>query len=150
MRWFFMNRNDFNDTLRVNIEELVRKTITTCSVDIKRIYDAIDLSEEVKKLTQQVSTLEIKKSKIEEDFAKERREIEHKLGLEKNRQKQELELGLREQQIKLREENLKADRDRFEANMKFMNDRFSTEVGYLKDMITKLVPTTTVKITEER
>lgn len=150
MRWFFMNRNDFNDTLRVNIEELVRKTITTCSVDIKRIYDAIDLSEEVKKLTQQVSTLEIKKSKIEEDFAKERREIEHKLGLEKNRQKQELELGLREQQIKLKEENLKADRDRFEANMKFMNDRFSTEVGYLKDMITKLVPTTTVKITEER
>jgi hypothetical protein len=39
----------------------------------------------------------------------------------------------------VREENLAADRKRFEEQMKFQNDRFTQEVGYLKDMLGQMM-----------
>jgi len=136
-------------TLGNVVKNLVEKILTDANSEVKKLYEAVDLGNEVKSLRAEIAKLEIQESQINEKYAKREREIEHKLGLEKTRQVQDLEFGLREQKVKLQEENLTLDRKRFEENMKFTTDRFSTEVTYLKDMIQKLVPKTSININKE-
>jgi len=71
------------------------------------------------------------------------------VGLERKRQEFEIEQAKRETTVAVREENLKADKDRFAEQLKFHEDRFATEVGYLKDMMGQLMerlPTAEIKI----
>ena len=102
---------------------------------LQGIRSVTDLSDRVKKLREQCETLEIEKGRKQEEFDRKEREVEHKVGLERKRQEVELENTKREATLAVREENLKADRDRFESQMKFHEDRFSEEVKYLKEMI---------------
>ena len=114
----------------------------------EKIQNYLDLSQEVNALREEKNQLIIDKNLINEKYEKREREIEHKLGLERLRQEQELKLGLREQTVKIREENLTADRDRFTKEMAFVTQRFEQETGYLKDMIKPLLealPKMTIK-----
>lgn len=120
---------------------------------LDRIQNYLDLSKEVENLREQRNQLIIDKSLINEKYEKREREIEHKLGLERQRQEQELKLSIREQTVKIREENLTADRDRFSKEMEFVTKRFEQETGYLKDMIKPLLdalPKMTIKETVNR
>ena len=63
----------------------------------------------------------------------------HKVGLERKRQEFEIKQAKREATVNIREENLSADRDRFENQMKFQEERFTKEVKYLKDMMNKMM-----------
>lgn len=115
----------------------------------ERIQNYLDLSVEVNSLREEKNQLTIDRNLINEKYEKREREIEHKLGLERIRQEQELKLGLREQTVKIREENLTADRDRFTKEMAFVTQRFEQETGYLKDMIKPLLEALPkMKITE--
>lgn len=93
------------------------------------------LSAEALDLKRKITDLEISKSKKEEDFAKQERELRHMIGLERKRQEFEIDQAKRETTVKVREENLAADKKRFEDQMSFQQKRFETEVGYLKDMM---------------
>ena len=137
------------NSLRTVVKEAIEKILTDSNEQVKKLFQAVDLGEETEKLREELVKLKIDKSRIEESYSKREREIEHKLGLEKQRQEQDLIIGLREQKVKLQEENLTLDRKRFEENMKFTTDRFSSEVSYLKEMIQKLVPKTSIKINKE-
>lgn len=107
--------------------------------ELQGIKSVSDLSNRVKELRGQVETLEIEKGRREEEGARREREVEHKIGLERKRQAFELESGKRDAVLKVREENLAADRKRFEEQMKFHDERFTAEVGYLKEMLTEIV-----------
>lgn len=136
-------------TLEKQIVELVDRIKDSADTKLDKIKTYLDLSQEVDKLRGQVSELEVTKSQINEKYEKREREIEHKLGLERLRQEQELKLGLREQTVKIKEENLTADRDRFTKEMTFVTQRFEQETGYLKDMIKPLLEALPkMKITE--
>lgn len=104
-----------------------------------RIQNYLDLSAEVNNLREEKNQLIIDKNLINEKYAAREREIEHKLGLERLRQKTELELGLREQTVKLREDNLTEDRKRFEEQMKFNREQMEGQIKYLKDLISPLL-----------
>jgi hypothetical protein len=91
--------------------------------------------EKIVELKKKITQLEIDKSKIEEDNARERREIEHKVGLEKKRQEMELELAKREAIVEVREANLDADRKRFEDQMRFTTERFEKEAAAVHEMM---------------
>jgi hypothetical protein len=117
---------------------------------IEKIKSYFSLSAEVLELREEKNGLIIDKNLIEEKYEKREREIEHKLGLERTRQEQELKLGLREQTVAIQEKNLVADRKRFEDQMQFHEKRFTEEVSYLKDMIKPLLealPKMTIKET---
>jgi len=91
--------------------------------------------------------LRISKSRVTEEHEREKRELTHMIGLEKKRQEVELTQGKREATLTVREENLKADRERFEEQMNFTRERFEKEVGYLKDLMGEVLdrlPTVTV------
>lgn len=104
------------------------------------------LSAEVIALKTQIADLKIEKSKIVEDFEKRERELKHMVGLEQKRQEQERKQHLVEvEQAKtaatllVREENLAADKKRFEEQLAFNTERFSTMEKYLKEMMSDIL-----------
>lgn len=126
-----IGKSKFENTLRTLWDEAVAKV----SEELAGIRSLRDLSAKVKQLREEAETLKIEAARKEEDYQKREREIEHKVGLERERQKVELENAKREATVSVREENLKADRERFAEQMKFHEERFTAEVGYLKEMI---------------
>lgn len=97
------------------------------------------LSEQVIRLKKELSDLEIKKSKMAEDHAREERELRHMIGLEKKRQEVEIAQAKRETELSVREGNLKADKERFEANLKFNTERFEKMETYMKEMMQSIL-----------
>lgn len=118
--------------VRDAVEKVVREALANAQSSIDRIGTAAQLKEEIEKL-------KIEKARREEEFDRREREVEHKVGLERKRQEFEIAQSKREATVTVREENLKADRERFEQQLSFQNDRFTTEVGYLKDMISGML-----------
>ena len=122
------------------VEDVIRGTVKEVVLaSLGDARDALAKARNVSDLQEQINKLEVDKSRREEDIARKERELEHKVGLERTRQAQEIELAKRESSVEIREENLKVDRVRFEEQLQFHEDRFSTEVGYLKDMVTQVL-----------
>lgn len=130
-----IGKNKFQTLIKQLWEEAVAKV----SDELAGIRSLRDLSAKVKQLREEAETLKIEAARKDEEYAKRDREIEHKVGLERERQKNELENAKREAVVTVREKNLEADRTRFEEQMKFHEDRFSKEVGYLKELLESVV-----------
>lgn len=130
-----IGRNNFERA----VSELHKDVMQKVEGELAGIKSVADLSKRVKQLREQVEALEMEKGRKEEEFARKEREIEHKVGLERKRQEFELASGKREATLTVREENLSADRKRFEEQMKFHDDRFTQEVGYLKTMVSEML-----------
>lgn len=101
--------------------------------------DELDLATDVVRLKRELTNLEIEKDRLNEQHEREKREVEHMVGLEKKRQTFEIDSAKRDTTLTIREENLKADRDRFEQQMDFMTKRFDSEVIYLKELMTEIL-----------
>lgn len=97
------------------------------------------LSEKILGLKKQVVELEIQRDKKQEEFDRRDRELTHMIGLEKKRQEVETKQAATAAGLTVREENLKADKDRFDKEMKFREERFTEEVGYLKGMVAQIL-----------
>jgi hypothetical protein len=145
------------DHLEAQIKQTVREILTKALSDtetlIGRLKSSFDVAKHIADLKEQLETLKIEKARKDEEFARKERDIEHKVGLERKRQEFEIAQAKREATVTVREENLKADRDRFNEQLKFHEERFTAEVGYLKEMVgdvLKRLPTVTVGVTEER
>jgi hypothetical protein len=97
------------------VKQVVQESVQDAEKTLKRFGDLAKLREEIE-------TLKIEKGRREEEFAKREREIEHKVGLERKRQEFEIEQAKRETSVKVREENLSADRKRFEGEVKYLHE----------------------------
>ena len=118
-----------------SLKDLVADITARVEGQLEGIRSVSDLSARVKELREQVEKLEIEKGRKTEEFEKREREIEHKVGLERKRQEFEVTAAKREAVLAVKEENLAADRKRFEDQMAFHEKRFTEEVGYLKAII---------------
>ena len=103
--------------------------------DLREHAKGLELATSVLNLKKQINDLEIEKSKLKEQHEREDRELRHMIGLEKKRQEFEIEQSKRETKLTVQQENLAADKKRFEDQMKFHETRFTEEVSYLKEMI---------------
>lgn len=90
-------------------------------------------------LSKQISELTIDRDRKVEEFTRREREIEHKIGLERKRQEFEIEQAKRETSTTVREENLKADKERFKAEMDFQRNRLEGEVESLRALVQKMM-----------
>ena len=117
------------------LTDLQKDILARVEGDLKGIRSVVDLAAKVKALREEKEKLEIEAARRDEAFARKEREIEHKVGLERKRQEFELASGKREATLSVREENLAADRKRFEEQMAFHEKRFTEEVSYLKQII---------------
>lgn len=125
--------------LRRAIESITKDLTESVTRDLQGIKSVSDLAHRVRDLRAQVETLETEKARKQEEFSRREREVEHKVGLERKRQEFELTSAKREAVLAVREENLKADRARFEEQMGFHEKRFTEEVSYLKELMTEIM-----------
>ena len=112
--------------------------------------EKVRLKEEICDLKKKIVGLEIDEAKITEKHEREKRELEHMIGLEKKRQAFEVISSKRETAIDVRTENLTADKARFSEEVKFQRTRFEEEVKYLKEMMGEILERLPkIKITKE-
>jgi chromosome segregation ATPase len=102
------------------------------------IREELDLADEVVNLKQKISDLKSDESRIREQHAREKREVEHQVGLQRKRQDFEMESVKRDTELTVREENLDAERERFNRDMGFQRDELKNQISYLKDLMEKV------------
>lgn len=115
--------------------------------------NVVALTDQVTTLKTEIADLEINKSKVTEVHEREKREVQHFVGLEKKRQEVELDQAKREAKLSVREENLAADKKRFDDHVKFVEDRMDKHLGDIKDLLSKVmerIPTVTVDLNNSR
>ncbi len=106
---------------------------------LRKLEPVTALSEQVLTLKRQIAELEITKSKQKEDHEREERELRHMIGLEKKRQEVEIVQAKKETALTVREENLAAEKRRFEEHLKFNTERFESMEKYLKSMLDNIL-----------
>lgn len=103
------------------------------------VHDSIGAAKSIRELKEQISQLEIDKAKKLEEFTRREREVEHKVGLERKRQEFEIAQSKRETEVKVREENLAADKERFKDEMDFQRKHLEGEIGSLRDLVGEML-----------
>jgi chromosome segregation ATPase len=111
--------------------------------ELKGEREAVDselgLSTRIVSLQREKTAKEIELDRVKEEHEREKREVEHMVGLHQKKVTQEIDLAKREQKVTIREENLKADRERFEAQMEFMQKRMETELERLNKLTSEIL-----------
>ncbi len=102
------------------------------------VGEELGLTDEVVSLKRQITELEIAEDKLKERHARERREVEHQVGLQRKRQDFEINAAKRDTELTVREENLQAERERFNRDMDFQREELKNQIGYLKELMEKL------------
>lgn len=133
--WLFGTQDRARQAADAMSDEIYGRMAASLQKEFAALGEVENATARVVDLQKQIATLEIQKAGLEETFARKEREIEHKLGLERKRQEQEMTLAKREATLTVREEALVADRKRFDEQLDFHEKRFTDEVGYLKELI---------------
>lgn len=101
--------------------------------------DAIDqrrsLMDERDDLQTQIQTLTIERDRKEEDFARQRREVEHSTGLHRKQSEWERQKAVEEAKLTVQQENLSLDRQRFEDQLAFSKEQIKAEVDRLEKLV---------------
>jgi len=135
----------FRTTTDAKVEALAEeirklsKRVAELKGERDQVSEELGLSARIASLEREKTAKEIELDRVKEQHEREKRDIEHMVGLHKDRVKQEIDLARREQTITVREENLKADRDRFEEQMKFMTKRMETEMERLNGLTSEIL-----------
>ena len=153
-KWFEGNKDVQLAGLTREIEKLSRE-VASLKGEKNAITEQRTLEDKVHSLKKTVVDLEITRDKKQEEFDRRERDLTHMIGLEKKRQEVELKQASTDAKLAVREENLKAERETFEKQMKFRTDQFDTQIKYLQNLMEQVlgrVPTVTVdrNITETR
>ena len=110
--------------------------------DVKALKSERDETAERNRLRDQIEQLKREKATLAEESARKIRETEHKTGLLKQKTDQDIANAKRETELKVREENLKADKQRFAGEMEFQRKHLQGEVdridGVLKAILERL------------
>lgn len=128
-----------SDLVGSKVEAAISAMLRDVDNSLSKAQALLNAGVELKTIRDQVETLKIEKLRVTEEFERKEREIEHMVGLERRRQAQELELAKREVSVQAGEEALKADRQRFEDQLKFMATRFEEEGKYQRDLLTQMM-----------
>lgn len=114
------------------VEAANHKASTEAQTFMEKYRKIADLEKEVTRLT-------IEADRKKEEWERREREIEHKIGLERKRQEFEIQQAKRDTSVTVREENLKADKERFKAEMDFQRERLQGEVASLRELVTQML-----------
>lgn len=114
----------------------------------------VTMEKEYADTKKQLTDLQIEFDREKEKHEREKREVEHLVGLERKRSEFERQQGVAEAKVAVREENLAAERERFEDQMKFITTRFEREIEASKDLMMDILTRlpkveTLLKLTQE-
>lgn len=103
--------------------------------DVKALKSERDETAERNRLRDQIAELKREKATLAEESARKIRETEHKTGLLKTKQEHEVANARRETELSVREENLKADKQRFAGEMEFQREHLQGEVDRIDSVL---------------
>jgi hypothetical protein len=139
-------KNDGMEKVSVDALDKINEQLKEANRQLKVIegkkagtLEETKLNEEIIRLTKEKVNKEIELDKVKETHARERRETEHMIGLERKRQEFEIESAKRDVTLTVREENLKAQQERFEENMQFMRERMEGELTRLNGLTSEIL-----------
>jgi hypothetical protein len=96
-------------------------------------------------LKKELTTLQIERDREKEKHDREKREVEHMVGLQRKRGDFETKAAAREARLDVREENLEADKKRFDEHVTFIEERFAEELKQQRKLMERFLermPTT--------
>lgn len=97
------------------------------------------LEQEYADTKKKLTDLQIEFDREKEKHEREKREVEHLVGLERKRSEFEREAAVTEAKVAVREENLSAEQKRFEDQMKFITQRFEKEIDASKELMVEIL-----------
>ena len=103
--------------------------------DVKALKSERDETAERNRLRDSIEQLKREKATLTEDNTRKIRETEHKTGLMKQKTDQDIANARRETELKVREENLKADKQRFADEMEFQRKHLQGEVDRIDGLL---------------
>jgi hypothetical protein len=122
------------DELNTNIVQLTER-IGELRAEKKELVKLSVLQSERDDLREEINNLKIDKSKIEEKHARELREVEHKIGLQRIQAEHEADNQKKQARLEVREANLEHEKAQFDTNMKFQKEEFDRQAKYLQGLM---------------
>lgn len=119
--------------------ESLSKQVAELKGEKQAIETARKLTAERTELRTEIETLKIEKARIEEEHARKIREVEHATGLHRRQSEWERTKAVEEAKIKVREENLDAERKRFTEQIDFHKKQIANEVDRLEKLMAGLM-----------
>ncbi len=119
--------------------ERVATELAGARAELRALQSETDHTEEINALKRKKAQLEIDISKIEETNARKLREVTHATGLLKTQQEQDVAHQTREAVLKVREENLEKDKQRFKDEMEFQREHLQKEVDRVEAILGKVL-----------
>jgi predicted nucleic acid-binding Zn-ribbon protein len=137
------------DALMIKLGDL-KQQVAELSGDRAGHQRAQTLEEELAKLRRDLTDKQIEFDREQEKWDREKREVEHMVGLQQKRSEFDAEAASREATLSVREENLTAQQQRFDEHVKFIEKRFDQQFKSLETLtgqILERMPTTQQLIT---
>lgn len=119
---------------RVELERVTTE-LAGLQAQVKALRTEKDHTVELNTLKTSIENLKIEKSRLTEDNDRKVREVEHKTGLLRTQQEHEVTNATREATLKVREENLDADKKRFKDEMDFQRTHLQKEVDRIEKIL---------------
>lgn len=101
--------------------------------------ETLNVVAEYEQVKKRLADAEIDAAKLQEKHDRERREIEHHVGLHKLQVEHEIANAKKEAELAVREEGLNAQKDQFQDQMKFMEARMQDEIASQRDLMEKIL-----------
>ena len=118
---------------------LLDEAVKDVQEKLNKIRNVADYEAAVETLKEQLSDLRIKRDEIDAEYTRKNIDVEFKVGLERKRHEQELDLSKRDAVLTVREENLTKDQQRFTDQMKFERDTMKAEMDSLRKLTGQLL-----------
>ncbi len=134
------------------MEELadLKRAVTELKGEEAGLSKVRGLETRINTLTRELIDKQIEYDREHEKWEREKREVEHMVGLQRKRSEFDSEAAAREAQLAVREENLAAQEKRFEEHVEFIEKRFDQQFESLNSITEKILermPTTRQLIT---
>lgn len=122
--------------------DLLADEISELTREVRGLRQERDNTAELNTLRQQVETLKLEKDRLVESNDRKIRETEHAVGLLKQKNEQDTANAIREAELKVREDNLSIEQERFKADMDFRTKHMAEEMdrfeGVLQQVLERL------------
>lgn len=137
------------DTLMEELAEL-KRSVAELKGEEAAFSKVRTLESRINMLTRQLTDKQIDYDREHEKWEREKRDVEHMVGLQRKRGEFETEAAEREAKLSVREENLAAQQARFDEHVAFIEKRFDEQFASLNSLTEKILermPTTRQLIT---
>ncbi len=130
--------DELREIIEPAVEEAVLRAISFVREDFENLEKVAVLKRQKLGLEEDLEKLKLQKERKEEEFDRREREIEHKVGLDRQRMEQEGTLQKREAVLEAKESNLEQSQEAFDERMEFFKQELSDQKGLLKSVLDRL------------